>query len=68
MLAGVMQGDKALFTSWDETEESWKVIDPILKCIKKIKKISYASGSSGPKQADKLLEGKSWIVSKEVLK
>jgi len=72
LLTGIMQGDKALFTGWDETEESWKIIDPVMKCIKKSKKKfpNYKAGSFGPKEAEKLLEkdDRKWITSEEVSK
>ncbi|MAG16300.1 glucose-6-phosphate dehydrogenase [Candidatus Woesearchaeota archaeon] len=72
LLAAVMEGDKSLFTGWAETEESWKIIDPVLKCIKKNRKnmLSYRAGSFGPNEADKLLkeEGHKWILPEEVLK
>jgi len=70
LLKAVMKGDKALFTGWDETEESWKIIDPVLKCIKKAKLHSYRAGGFGPKDADKLLkeDDHKWILPEEMLK
>lgn len=65
LISGVMNGDKSLFTGWDETEESWKVIDPVLKFVKIMEKKfpNYKAGSLGPKEAEKLLEkdDKKWI-------
>ncbi len=71
LLAGVMNGDKSLFTGWAETEASWKIINPVLKCAGKCKKDfpNYAAGSLGPKEADRLLarDGKKWIEPDGVL-
>ena len=68
LIAGVMQGDKALFTDWEETEQSWKVIEPVLKSMDKMRKKfpNYRAGSFGPEEADKLLEGKKWVMPQGV--
>jgi len=70
LLAGVIQGDKSLFTSWVETEESWKIIDPVLEQLKKVGKNfpNYRAGTLGPKEADKLVEDDRKWVSSEVEK
>ncbi len=72
LLAGVMNGDKSLFTGWAENEASWEVMDPVLKCAAgKCRKYfpNYAAGSLGPKEADMLLEtdGRKWITPKGVI-
>ncbi|MBI2664636.1 glucose-6-phosphate dehydrogenase [Candidatus Woesearchaeota archaeon] len=59
LLAAVMEGEQSLFTSWDEAEQSWKIVDPILRNIKSRKPVVYRAGSFGPKEADNL-PGK-WI-------
>lgn len=70
LLAGVMNGDKSLFSSWAETEASWRIIDPVLKCGENCRKgfPNYAAGSPGPVDADALLEndGRKWIMPMEV--
>ena len=68
LIAGVMQGDKALFTDWEETEQSWKVIEPVLRSMDKMRKKfpNYRAGSFGPEEADKLLEGKKWVMPQGV--
>lgn len=70
LLAGVMDGDKSLFSSWAETEASWRIIDPVLKCGENCRKgfPNYAAGSYGPADADALLEkdSRKWIMPMEV--
>lgn len=70
LLAGVMQGDKTLFTGWTETEESWKIVDPILKSITKAKKNfpNYRAGTAGPNVNQLFEEGQKWIMVDEVAK
>ena len=70
LLAGVMQGDKTLFTGWAETEESWKIVDPILKSITKAKKKfpNYRAGTAGPNVNQLFEEGQKWIMLDEVAK
>ncbi len=67
LLAGVMNGDKSLFSSWAETEASWKIIDLVPKCGENCRKgfPNYAAGSLGPSDADALLEkdGRKWIMT-----
>jgi glucose-6-phosphate 1-dehydrogenase len=50
--------DHSVFVRPDEAIESWKLFDPILEKIEKekIKPIPYKYGSSGPKEAEKLIE------------
>ncbi len=67
LLEGVMNGDRSLFAGWDETEASWDLMEPVLKCAAgKCRKYfpNYAAGSLGPKEADGLLEadGRKWIA------
>ncbi len=70
LLSGVMYGDNSLFSSWAETEASWRIIDPVLRCGKGCRKgfPNYAAGSLGPADADALLEknGREWIMPVEV--
>lgn len=66
LLHDVMTGDQTLFARWDEVENAWKIIDNILKNIKKLKLHMYPAGTWGPKEADELIErdGRKWIEPK----
>ena len=68
LLSGVIDGDKSLFTGWSETEESWKIVDPVLEVISRAgnRFPNYGAGTYGPEGADGLLGGRKWIISKEV--
>lgn len=64
LLYDAMIGDQTLFTRWDEVEYSWKLIDPISNLWRSEKADfpNYASGSSGPEEADLLIrkDGREW--------
>ena len=45
-------GDLSNFTSWEETKESWKIVDKLLG-IKKL--YEYKQNSSGPKESDEMI-------------
>ena len=63
LIMDAMRGDATLFTRDDEVEAQWTIVDPILEAwadqpgpIPK-----YAAGSTGPDEADSILEdGHSW--------
>ncbi|MBU0926270.1 MAG: glucose-6-phosphate dehydrogenase [Spirochaetes bacterium] len=58
LLSGAMAGDPTLFIRFDETEEAWRLIDPILRCWNDSpasELVTYADGSDGPDVA-RLLE------------
>ncbi len=55
LLHAAMIGDGTAFTRQDSVEESWRVIQPLLDHPPEV--ISYACGSWGPPEADKLLNG-----------
>ena len=65
LISGVMAGDKALFTGWEETEESWKIVDPVLRFAKSksYRFPNYDSGCFGPEEANELVEKdrRAWI-------
>ena len=65
LIASVMTSEKSLFTSWEETQSSWKIIDYVLECMKekKTRFPNYTPGRFGPDEADLLLkkDGKYWI-------
>ena len=64
LLADIVRGDHTLFTSWEEVRRSWEITDKLHKHWKNNKKLPlYAAGTSGPKEADALIEkdGRTWI-------
>ncbi len=58
IIYAAIHGDKSHFTRWDEVETQWKVIENLLEKPPKLCK--YKAGTWGPKEADKLLEGRKW--------
>lgn len=64
LIHDVFEGDSTLFARWDEIEGSWMLIDRILDCkVRKRENLHfYSAGSSGPEEADRLLEkdGRRW--------
>jgi glucose-6-phosphate 1-dehydrogenase len=59
LILDAMRGDATLFTRNDEIEALWGIIDPILEAWDKDKSSTipqYEAGSSGPREADALLE------------
>ncbi|MCK5902688.1 MAG: glucose-6-phosphate dehydrogenase [Cocleimonas sp.] len=71
LLLDVIEGDHSLFLRSDEVEQSWKIVDPILRHWEKQKAdvsssiTTYRAGSWGPKDAQKLFkkEGQDWRFS-----
>jgi glucose-6-phosphate 1-dehydrogenase len=55
-----MRGDATLFTRVDEVEALWGIVDPVLAfwAADPAKPAQYAAGSSGPVEADSLLQGR----------
>ncbi|MBM7648093.1 glucose-6-phosphate 1-dehydrogenase [Bacillus ectoiniformans] len=64
LLHDALQGDATNFTHWDEVALSWRYVDVISDAWEETKAEfpNYAAGSTGPKEADELLEkdGFSW--------
>lgn len=64
LLLDSMMGDATLFMRADEVETQWRIVDPVLKWWEHTDQepAFYASGSWGPKEADRLLqdEGHHW--------
>lgn len=56
LLYEALLGDQTLFTRFDELEESWKFIDPIIKKLKKTELIKYESGVVYPVEVENLLK------------
>ncbi|HHY47395.1 MAG TPA: glucose-6-phosphate dehydrogenase [Firmicutes bacterium] len=66
LLMEVIRGDRTLFTRWDEVEEAWKFVEPIINYWRgsagKPRFPNYAAGEWGPKEAEELLrrDGRTW--------
>ncbi len=65
LLLDAIQGDASLFTRADQTEESWKIIDPIIAGLHSAgapQLLEYEPGSWGPKEADAFMakDGRTW--------
>ncbi|MBD3312762.1 glucose-6-phosphate dehydrogenase [archaeon] len=63
MLHEVLMGNKTLFTDWQEVENSWKFINPVLKIKDKKSLEHYKKGTKCPEGAEELLkrDGREWI-------
>lgn len=55
LLQDAFNGDSTLFTRWDEVQEAWKIIDPIVKCNGNKELLKYACGTWGPAESDVML-------------
>jgi len=55
LLTDAIEGDAELFSRQDIVERSWEIVDPVLGDETPVH--PYASGSWGPPQADRLIEG-----------
>ncbi|HWI21827.1 MAG TPA: glucose-6-phosphate dehydrogenase [Baekduia sp.] len=57
LILDAMRGDATLFTRNDEVEQQWRIIDPVIRSWGRSRASlpSYAAGSQGPPEADKLL-------------
>ncbi len=66
LLFDAMNGDQTLFTRWDEVENAWKIIEPLLRDFNDLNPCKYEAGTWGPIEADKLIEkdGRKWIEPK----
>jgi glucose-6-phosphate 1-dehydrogenase len=58
LLTEAMEGDAELFSRQDIVETSWRIVDPVLDDVTPV--LPYTQGSWGPKQAERLLEGRTW--------
>ena len=58
LLLEVIEGDRSLFTRFDEVEWSWRVVDPILRHWMESREYieSYPSGTWGPEEASRLFD------------
>jgi glucose-6-phosphate 1-dehydrogenase len=60
LILDAMRGDATLFTRNDEVEAQWRIIDPIITAWQEDRDghlPTYAAGSQGPGEADRLLVG-----------
>lgn len=65
VLLDIFAGDQILFSRSDEIENSWSLLDSILKKWQKEKNIPvYSAGGWGPEEANELIEkdGRKWIL------
>lgn len=67
LLYDVMANDQTLFTSWQEVENAWKIVDVFIKSLKGAKPFEYSAGTWGPKEADSLIkkDGREWTHPKK---
>ena len=56
LLLDVIEGDRSLFIRYDEVEESWRLVEPVLDAWAADPSAppTYAAGSWGPSEADQL--------------
>ncbi|MCL4540661.1 MAG: glucose-6-phosphate dehydrogenase [Bacteroidetes bacterium] len=60
LLLDVLKGDQTLFVRSDEVESSWELYTPLLS--QKFDVHKYASGTWGPLEAERLLDGEKWTT------
>ncbi|MFZ1082607.1 MAG: glucose-6-phosphate dehydrogenase [Candidatus Kryptoniota bacterium] len=60
LLLDVLKGDQTLFVRADEVEASWELYTPLLSNHLEVYK--YASGTWGPVEAERLLDGEKWCT------
>jgi glucose-6-phosphate 1-dehydrogenase len=56
LIGAALDGDRWLFAGQDTVEAAWEVVDPVLGDVTPVH--PYARGSWGPKEADRLLQGR----------
>lgn len=66
LLLDALKGDASLFARDDEIEESWRLIDPVIRACCPPggnKPVPYKRGSWGPAEADRMMEaeGHKWL-------
>ena len=62
LVLDVLLGDRTLFPTADEVEESWRVVDPLEEAWHGTRPEPYRAGEWGPRAADEMLarEGRHW--------
>jgi glucose-6-phosphate 1-dehydrogenase len=50
LLLDALNNDPTLFTAWDEIEQAWKLVDPLVEKVRsgQVKLWPYEAGSAGP--------------------
>jgi glucose-6-phosphate 1-dehydrogenase len=68
LLLDVIEGDRSLFLRFDEIEWAWRVVDPILRhwAIEREYIPTYAAGSWGPADANRLFDSDDQIWRNEL--
>ena len=56
LIGAALDGDRWLFAAQDTVEAAWEVVDPVLDDVTPVH--PYARATWGPKEADRLLEGR----------
>ncbi len=56
LIGAALDGDRWLFADQDTVEAAWEVVDPVLDDVTPVH--PYARATWGPKEADRLLEGR----------
>jgi glucose-6-phosphate 1-dehydrogenase len=61
LLLDVIKGDRSLFLRFDEVENAWRIVDPILQtwAVERDFITTYPAGSWGPKESRRLFEKES---------
>jgi glucose-6-phosphate 1-dehydrogenase len=61
LLLDVMKGDQSAFPRFDEVEEAWRIVDPVLKAWEHQEPEPYGAGSDGPEGQQRLMDpGLAW--------
>lgn len=68
LLLDVIKGDRSLFIRFDEAEWAWRVVDPILRywAVEREYIPTYAAGSWGPSEANRLFDSDDQIWRNEL--
>ncbi len=56
LLLAVAQGDRTPFPRYDEVEESWRIVDPVLQAWTQGQPEAYEAGSQGPAGQTRLMD------------
>ncbi|MCY0898314.1 MAG: glucose-6-phosphate dehydrogenase [Firmicutes bacterium] len=56
LLLAVLQGDRTPFPRYDEVEEAWRIVDPVLTAWQTGDPEGYAAGSEGPTGQARIME------------
>jgi glucose-6-phosphate 1-dehydrogenase len=57
LLLAVLQGDRTPFPRYDEVEEAWRIVDPVLTAWSQGQPEIYPAGSQGPEGQNRLTAG-----------